>query len=232
MVEAELIADIDKIEEEVIKEDNGFVHKVTSSDEDIADRIIRSSKKIEKKIESFNSDDVMKEDEPLRTLLNVFLHNKEKVNYSFDEFDNGVIRVFETEDEWLVGELHKAADIMAKHIPSDIFLHVNTVTSFILNSEKPVMVFFVYPEQGESRKIMDEINDYLIDFDKVEVRAISVKESAEMDEIFKVGMDTPVVVLYDSDGDQIKEISRLTASQASEENIKKMAESGSAAAKL
>ncbi len=222
MVEAELLEFVDKIEEEIIKEEKGFVQKVTSSDEDVADKIISSSKKIEKKIASYNSDDVMKEPEPLRTLLNVLVQNKEKVSYSYDEFDNGAIRVFETEDESLLEGLLNTADVMMRHVPKDVFLHEDTVTSFILNAEKPVMVFFIYPEQEDSKKVMEKINDYVIDFDKVEVRAINVKESAEMDEIFKVGMETPVVVLYKLENEEIKEVARLTGGQVSEENIVKM----------
>jgi len=223
MVEAELIQDIDKIEEEIIKESNGFVQKITSSDEEIVVRIVRFSGEIDKKINSYTSNDVLNEKEPLKTLLNIFVQDKEKLKYSFDEFDNGVIRVFETDDENLVEKLHHAADLLSKHIPSDIFLHENTVTRFILNSDKPVMIFFIYPDQEESKKIIDKMDDYVMGFDKVEVRAINVKESAEMDEIFKVGIETPVVVLYKLAGDEIKETAGLTATQVTEENIIKMA---------
>lgn len=224
MTEAELISEIDKIEEEIIKEDNGFVQKITSTEETVVEKIIKSSKEIEKKIQSLTQEDVQKEKEPMKSLFNLFLNNKGKISYNYDEFDNGTIRVFETTDENLTTEMHKIADALSRQVPSDIFLHENTVTSFILNSEKPVMIFFVYPEQEESNKLIEKIREYIINFEKVEVRAINVKESEEMDDIFKVGMETPIVVLYRLVDDQINETARLTAAQATPENIKKMAQ--------
>ena len=223
MVEAELVADIDDIEEEIIKEDNGFVQKITSAQEEVVGKITKSSKNIQKKIESLSQEDVNSEKEPMKSLLDLFLKNKEKLTYTYDEFDNGVIRVFETIDESLVPEMHKVADALSKIVPSDIFLHENTVTSFILNSEKPVMIFFVYPEQKESKQLIEKIPGYILNFGKVEVRAINVKESEEMDEIFKVGIETPIVVLYKLQDDEIDEAARLTAAQATQENIEKMA---------
>lgn len=223
MAEAELTTDIDDIEEEIIKEDNGFVQKITSTKEEVIDKIIKSSKNIQKKIEEIKQEDVDLEKEPIKSLLNLFLKNKEKLTYTYDEFDNGVIRVFETIDENLTSEMHKVADILSKTVPSDIFLHENTVTSFILNSEKPVMIFFVYPEQKESKQLIQKIPEYIIKLNKTEVRAINIKESQEMDEIFKVGIETPIIVLYKMQDNQINEIARLTAEQATSENIEKMA---------
>ena len=223
MVEAELISDIDDIEEEIIKEDNGFVQKITSTKEEVVDKITKSSKNIQKKIETLSEDEVNAEKEPIKSLLDLFLKNKEKLTYTYDEFDNGVIRVFETIDESLVAEMHKVADALSKVVPSDIFLHESTVTSFILNSEKPVMIFFVYPEQKESKQLIEKMPEYILKFEKVEVRAINIKESQEMDEIFKVGIETPIIVLYKIQDNEVNETARLTAAQVTQQNIEKMA---------
>jgi hypothetical protein len=107
MVEKALIDCSYDIDEEIIKEDAGFVHKIMSGNEDVVDRIIKASKKLEKELKDA---DLTTADEKLRPLLEIFAKNKGKITYSFDTFDNGVIRIFETEDENIVSQLHDAAE--------------------------------------------------------------------------------------------------------------------------
>jgi hypothetical protein len=107
MVEKALVDCSYAIDEEIIKEDIGFVHKIMSGNEDVVDRIIKASKTLEKELKDA---DLTTADEKLKPLIDVFAKNKDKVTYSFDTFENGVIRIFETQDESIVSQLHAAAD--------------------------------------------------------------------------------------------------------------------------
>lgn len=107
MVEKALVDCSYVIDEEIIKEDTGFVHKIVSNNSDVVDRIIKASKTLEKELKDA---DLTTADEKLKPLLELFAKNKGKISYSFDKFENGVIRVFETQDENIVSKLHDAAD--------------------------------------------------------------------------------------------------------------------------
>jgi dsDNA-binding SOS-regulon protein len=109
MVEKALIEYSYDIDEEIIKEDMGFVHKIMSNDEDIVDKIVKCSKNLERELKN---SDLTTADEKLKPLLEVFAKHKGKISYSFDTFENGVIRVFESNDEKVAKQLHNAADIL------------------------------------------------------------------------------------------------------------------------
>lgn len=107
MVEKALVDCCCAIDEEIIKEDMGFVQKIVSNNGDVVDRIIKASKKLDKELKDV---DLTTADEKLKPLLELFAKNKGKISYSFDTFENGVIRVFETGDKNIVSKLHDAAD--------------------------------------------------------------------------------------------------------------------------
>ena len=110
MVEKTLVEFSYDIDEEIIKEDNGFVQKIISNDSDIVGKIEKASKSLEKEL---SDPDAATADEKLKPLINIFVKNKGKIKYSYDSFENGVIRVFETDDESLVAKLHDASESLA-----------------------------------------------------------------------------------------------------------------------
>lgn len=273
MVEKVLVEFSYGIDEEIVKEDNGFVHKIISNDEEIVKNIEKASKTLEKDLTKVDSTKLETADEKLKPLMEVFMNNKDKITYSFDVFDNGVIRIFETEDPNLVEQLHNAADTLktteeekskaeasaaekpaaeeegeieewdpekeralaeqekaAEKQPEEEksaeepYLHVNTITDYILKSDKYVMIFYVNPEKEESKELIAKIDEYRKKFEKVKVKTVNVTESVELDEILKIRpLETPIVVLYGKEEEQIKELARLKASEIKEENLAKMA---------
>jgi|GEM_PF-2388364 len=112
MVEKALVEYSYDIDEEIIKEDNGFVHKIMSNDEDIVKKIEKASKSLEKELNKVDLTKLEAADEKLKPLMEVFAKSKDKINYSYDVFDNGVIRIFETEDEEVAEQLRNASDSM------------------------------------------------------------------------------------------------------------------------
>ena len=113
MVEKALVEYSYGIDEEIIKEDNGFVHKIVSNDGDVVSKIEKASKSLEKELGKGDLSDLETADEKLKPLIELFAKHKSKIKYSYDSFENGVIRVFETEDESLVPQLHEASDSLA-----------------------------------------------------------------------------------------------------------------------
>ena len=113
MVEKVLVEYSYDIDEEIIKESNGFVHKMMSNDDSIVKHIEKASKDLEKELGKAGKLKIEEADEKLRPLLKVFSANKGKISYSYDVFENGVIRVFETGDDSLVESLHDASDSLA-----------------------------------------------------------------------------------------------------------------------
>jgi hypothetical protein len=113
MVEKALVEYSYDIDEEIIKEDTGFVCKIISNDDDIVKKIGKASKDLEKELKDVDITKLDTADEKIKPLMELFAKNKGKITYSYDIFENGVIRVFETQDDSLVQDLHNASDSFA-----------------------------------------------------------------------------------------------------------------------
>ena len=110
MVEKVLVEYSYDIDEEIIKEDCGFVHKIMSNNDEIVKKVEKASKSLEKDLAKADKLGIEEADEKLKPLLKVFAESRDKIVYSFDVFDNGVIRIFESEDEGVAEKLKAASD--------------------------------------------------------------------------------------------------------------------------